>query len=277
MKKLVYTLFIISFAFSSMMAQDAGDKKVKMGIMLTPAMNWLAPVNTKKMTNDGSVIKLGIGLAVDFRLTDVIWFHTGLEYTGAGGKLGYKASDTAGYYYKDDAIQEVKPSDAANLTSTYNTNPSYVGYRLLSRNHKVGYIHIPIGFKLKTKELGGITYYGQIGGDLFVRTSAKGDDHVSRTVSGSTTESDLKANALPGSSVNLVNGAAHVGFGMEYRISGSTAFTASVQYRHGIMNFTNNGTDYLLRSNVDNTGYHVTQFANDSKLRQVVLTIGIMF
>jgi len=277
MKKLVFTLFIAAFTASSLLAQDDGDKKVKLGIAITPALNWLAPANDKKVTNDGSVLKMGIGLVADFRLTDIIWFHTGLEYTGAGGKLGYKGSDTAGYYYKDDAIQEVKPSDAQNPASTYNTNPSYVGYRLLTRNYKVGYIHIPLGFKLKTKELGGITYYGQIGGDLFIRTSAKGDDHVSRTVSGATTESDLKANTLAGSQVNLLNGAAHVGAGMEYRISGSTAITASIQYRHGIMNFTNNGTDYLLRTQVTSTSYSITQFANDTKLRQVVLTIGVMF
>jgi hypothetical protein len=280
MKKLVFTLFIAAFTASSLLAQDDGDKKVKLGIAITPALNWLAPSNDKKMSNDGSVIKMGIGLVADFRLTDIIWFHTGLEYTGAGGKLGYKGSDTAGYYYKDDAIQDVSPSTAQTVSSDPN-NPSkgYKRYRLLTRNYKVGYIHIPLGFKLKTKELGGITYYGQIGGDLFIRTGAKGDDHVSYTdpVSGSVTESDMKGTKLPGSTVNLLNGAAHVGAGIEYRISGSTAITASIQYRHGIMNFTNSGTDYLLRSQVTSTSYTVTQFPNDTKLRQVVLTVGIMF
>lgn len=277
MKKLVYSLFIIAFSASHLLAQDDGDKKVKLGIAITPSMNWLSPNDDKKMSKDGNVVKMGIGLVADFRLTDVIWFHTGLEYTGAGGKLAYKGTDTAGYYYKDGEIQEVKPADAQNPASPYNTNSSYVGYRLLNRNYKVGYLHIPLGFKMKTKELSGITYYGQIGGDLFIRTSEKADDHVSRTVGGTTTESDLNGNKLAGSQVNLVNGAAHVGAGMEYRISGSTAITASIQYRHGIMNFTNNGTDYLLRTQVTNSGYTVSQFPADAKLRQVVLTVGIMF
>lgn len=277
MKKLLCAIILLSLGSTALKAQDDSDKKVKMGIAITPAINWLTPNNDKKMTNDGSALKMGIGLVADFRLTNVIWFHTGLEYTGVGGKLGYKASDTAGYYYKDDAIVESKPSEVMDFTSKFHTDPSYVGYRLLQRKYKVGYIHIPLGFKLKTNELGGITYYGQIGADLFIRTSAKGDDHVSRTVSGSTTESDLTNNKLPGSTVNLINSSVHVGFGGEYRLSGSTAITASIQYRHGIMNFTNNGTDYLVRSSVSNGTFSVTQFPNDAKLRQVVLTLGVMF
>lgn len=282
MKKLVYSLFIIAFSASRLLAQDDGDKKVKLGIILTPAVNWLSPNNDKKMTNGGSVVKMGIGLAADFRLTDIIWLHTGLEYTGAGGKIGYTASDTAFYYYKDDAIQEVKATDAGTWNSAANTDPKMKRYMLTARNYKVGYIHLPIGFKLKTKELSGITYYGQIGGDLYFRTSAKGVDDVkdgtpTATAPYTPTFATSSMTNNIGSVVNLMNAAAHVGFGMEYRISGSTAIMASLQYRHGIMNFTNNGTDFLLRSTRDNTGTTITQFANDAKLRQIVLTVGIMF
>lgn len=278
MKKLVYALFIIGFTASSLLAQDDGDKKVKLGIAITPALNWLSPDNSKKMTNNGSVLKMGIGLTADFRLTDIIWLHTGLEYTGAGGKIGYQASDTAGYFYKDDAIQPISPSNAASTKAGMPGN-GYKTYMLLTRNHKVGYVHIPIGFKMKTKELSGMTYFGQIGGDLYVRTSAKGDDHVASWATGSKVESDLNSNNI-GNVVNLLNGAVHVGGGIEYRISGSTAIMASIQYRHGIMNFTNSGTDNLLKSTLSwstNPPVTYSQFANDAKLRQVVLTIGIMF
>ena len=281
MKKLVYTLFIMGFTASTLLAQDndGGDKKVKLGIAITPAVNWLAPDNNKKVTSDGAVMKMGIGLVADFRLTDVIWLHTGLEYTGAGGKLAYKSNDTAFYFYKNDAIQAIS---SPNVSSTAQ-DPNYKVYRLLTRNQKVGYIHVPIGFKLKTKELSGITYYGQIGADMFFRTSARGDDKVTQYVNqyggtnGTKNETTLTKNDINGS-INFLNAAASVGFGIEYRISGSTALTASVQYRHGIMNFTSADNDYLLRSNVTSaTGASYSQFANATKLRQVVLTVGIMF
>lgn len=253
---------------------DPGDKKVKLGIGITPSVNWLAPDNTNKVTNNGSVLKAGIGLVADFRLTDIIWFHTGLEYTGAGGKLGYQSKDTAFYFYKDDAIQSISPD---NVTYTQ-SQKTYKRYHLLSRNQKVGYIHIPVGFKLKTKELSGITYFGQIGGDLFFRTSAKGDDKTEDWTISETnhTEVDLNKNDISGT-VNFFNAAAHVGAGMEYRISGSTAIMASLQYRHGIMNFTDPGNNYLLRETYASGNSPYSTFSNATKLRQIVLTIAIMF
>lgn len=280
MKKLVYSLLIIS-AFTSLKAQDdAGDKKVKLGIAITPAVNWLKPDNANKVKSGGSVMKMGIGLVADFRLTNIIWFHTGLEYTGAGGKLSYTANDTAVYYYNNDAIVKVSPADANSPTSNANTTSTYKTNQLLTRNHKVGYIHIPLAFKLKTKEIGAITYYGQIGGDLFFLTSAKGDDHVNQYSHTSTgyVVTDLKSNNISGS-VNFLNAAANVGFGGEYRISGSTALMASIQYRHGIMNFTSKDNDYLLRYTgaSANSSQPWSQFENATKLRQIVLTVGIMF
>ncbi len=283
MKKLVYSLFIIGFVASSLVAQD--DKKVKMGITISPSMNWLTPDNAKKMAKDGSVIKMGIGLAVDFKLTDVIWFSTGLEYTGAGGKVKY-STDTAGYYYKDDAILAVSPNDANSPTSQANMDVAANKantYQLLKRNYRTGYLHIPIAFKLKTKELGGITYFGDIGGDLFVKTSAKADDHVkydvtttSGTVTTTTTKEEDVKNKL-GNEVNAFNAGAHVGGGLEFRLSGSTAVTASIQYRHGIMNYTNKDTYSLLRATATNGANPYSEFPNGTKLRQVVLTVGIMF
>jgi hypothetical protein len=273
MKKLVFSLFIVALIGSTLRAQD--DKKVRMGITLTPALNWITPDDAKKVTKDGSVIKMGIGLAVDFRLTDVIWFNTGLEYTGAGGKLAY-SKDTAGYYYKDDAIQSVSPEDALNASSSANTDPKMNNYQLLKRNYKAGFLHIPIGFKLKTKELGGITYFGDIGGDLFIKTSSKGVDEVKYTPLGSSTEKTETITNKLGNEVNFFSAGAHVGAGLEFRLSGSTAITAAVAYRHGIMNFTNADTYSLLRYSSASTPY-ITEFPNGSKLRQVVLTIGIMF
>lgn len=274
MKKLIYSLFIIGFTASTLFAQD--DKKVKMGITLSPSLGWLTPDNAKKMAKDGSVIKMGIGLAVDFKLTDVIWFSTGLEYMGAGGKISY-SPDTAAYYYKDDAIVSVSPADANSATSSANTDPKMNQYHLLKRNYKAGFLHIPLAFKLKTKEMGGITYFGDIGGDLMVKTSAKGVDRVKYQPLGSTstalTEADV-TNKLS-NEVNPFSAAAHVGGGFEFRLSGSTAITTSIQYRHGIMNFTNKDTYNLLRYTYSASPY--SEFPNGTKLRQIVLTVGIMF
>ncbi len=275
MKKLVYTLFIIGFTAPILFSQDSdkGDKKVKLGISVTPAINWLTPDNANKVKPGGMAMKAGIGLLADFRLTDIIWLNTGIEYTGAGGKLNYNSNDTAFYYYKDDNVVPVAP---ANVGNPYNSTGSSNGtaYRLLKRTYKVGYVHIPIGFKLKTKELSGITYFGQIGGDVFFKTSATGDDDVAKDITGTT--SSFSKNKL-NDAVSFFNASAHVGAGLEYRISGSTAIMASLQYRHGMTNFTSDGTNNLLRTSGNLAASTITQFNNGTKLRQVVLTIGLMF
>ncbi len=273
MKKLVCTLFIISFSAAFVSAQDSGDKKVRLGISVTPAMNWLSPTNANKVTSGGMVLKTGIGLSADFRLTDVIWFHTGVEYTGAGGKLKYQANDTAFYYYKDDIIN---PVAAANVGNPYNSTGSSNGqsYRLMSRTHKVGYVHIPIGFKLKTKELGAMTYFGQIGGDVFFKTSAVGDDVVRKDITGA--ESTFAKNKLS-DAVSFFNAAVHVGAGTEYRVSGSTSILFSINYRHSMTNFTSDGTNYVLKTSGNLAASSIAQFNNGSRLRQIVLTVGIMF
>ena len=39
-------------------------------------------------------------------------------------------------------------------------------YWLKERKYKVNYVTIPIGLKLKTKEIGYLTYFGEFGGNI---------------------------------------------------------------------------------------------------------------
>lgn len=273
MKKLVYIFIVVGFVTSGLVAQsDPGDKKVKLGIVGTPAVNWLTPGSSNTMSSNGAVIKAGLGLAIDVRLTDIIWLHTGVEYTGMGGKLSYKSTDTVGYYYQAGAIEP-------NLLGlSVNTPAGSTPYRLLSRKYNAGFIHVPIGFRLKTKEIGMLTYFGQIGGDAYIKTSAKGDDDVSVVGFGSFfsanktntfTKNDLK------DAVNFFNAAVHVGLGAEYRFSGNTCLIASLTYQRGVTNYTSTGTNYLTKVSAISPNF--SQFNNASKINQVVLSLGIMF
>lgn len=272
MKKLVYTFIAISFTASCLLAQDAGDKKVKLGITATPAINWLSPGNSNFMSSNGVSLKAGIGLTADFRLTDIIWLHTGLEYTGMGGKLAYKSADTVGYYYGGGTIKNTALSPLI-------VNPSgALPYRLLERKYNSGFIHIPVGFKLKTKEIGMLTYFGQIGGDLYVKTSAKGDDKVSNDFTANTTSSFTKSDL--NSVVNFFNAGIHLGAGTEYRFSGSTCLIGSITYQHSVLNYTSTGTDYLTQVSYPKGYFNAptfSQFNNAAKINQIVLTVGIMF
>ncbi|HEY1038622.1 MAG TPA: outer membrane beta-barrel protein [Bacteroidia bacterium] len=258
------------------------DKNVRFGIRATPAINFMTPDNDKKVQKNGAVMKAGLGLVLEFKITDVASFQTGLEYTAAGFKAKYMGSDTAGYLYKDDAIVEATiKGDSINSPNPYYGN-GYSSMRLLDRKYNIGYLNVPLTFKLKTKDIGGMTYFGQIGGNLMVKLSTRSTDNVEKstvnTTTMVTTKSTEKIEKLDiGKTMNLLTACASIGGGAEYNISGSTSLYASLHYQHHFMNATKADSGYLLRSKVENGTYKVNEFQNAVKLRQIVLAVGVLF
>ena len=277
-----YLLFVTILGCSmGINAQDALSKKLRFGIKITPAFNWMTPANEKKVIGDGLTLKAGIGLITEFKITETAWFETGLDYTGAGCKAKYNGTDTAFYYTKDDVILETKINENYAITSPIGT-ALVGGYKntLTSRKYKIGYLHIPLSFKFKTKDIGGITYFGVIGGGLFFRLSAKADDIVNQengTTSLKTNDVSVKKIDVS-NNVNLINMAAHFGGGVEYNLSGSTYFFSSIYYQHGILNVTKETSAYLMRSQALTGGTpEISQFQNAMKLRQIVISVGVLF
>ncbi|MFL5752504.1 MAG: outer membrane beta-barrel protein [Bacteroidia bacterium] len=283
MKKILL-LLIVAVIAKPMLSQI--DKSMRFGIRITPAINWMTPDNDKKVQKGGAVTKMGIGLVTEFKITDAAWFQTGIEYTGAGFKAKYQGSDSAYYLYKDDAIVkgEIK-NDSVNGITPFIYSGGAI-HRLTDRKYNIGYINIPITLKLKTKDIGGMTYFAQIGGNLFIKTSARGNDkgeattysYNSTTMVTTTSKStfDLKKVDI-GKSVNLFSACASIGGGAEYNMSGSTSLFFSIHYQHHFMNATKADSGYLLRSKTENNKTVVTEFSNAVKLRQIVLAIGIVF
>ncbi|HWY34564.1 MAG TPA: outer membrane beta-barrel protein, partial [Nitrosopumilaceae archaeon] len=245
MKKIL-SLLIVSLVLSQGMNGQTtpASKNVRFGIKVAPGISWMASDNTAKVMGAGATVKFAIGLQTEFRITDVVSFVTGLDYMTAGGKNSYTGSDTAFYLYKDDAITKTTLSGGSISDPSGSTLLASKDYRLIKRNYKIGYVHIPLSFKMKTKDIGGMTYFGQIGGDLFVRTSAKANDDVEDwSVSGhpalTLTGVDISKQ------VNIFNAGVNVGGGAEYNISGTTSLFFSLHYVHALLNTTSKTSDYL--------------------------------
>lgn len=278
-------LLIGACLFLSNIGTAQVDKSVRFGIRATPAINMMNPGTNKKVNKDGVAMKAGIGLVLEFKLSDVASFQTGVEYTGACLKAKYD-KDTAIYQYKDDAIVE-----ATNLsdTSIYTFNKVGGGttYQLMARKYNIGYLNIPVTFKLKTKDIGGFTYFGQIGGNIFIKMSAKSNDEVRKINYPTSTNANWNSvsyvDADPiekvniANQVNLLTACGSIGGGAEYNISGSTSLYASIHYQHHFMNATKADTDYLIRQKREGLKYTYSEFPNAMKLRQIVLAIGILF
>lgn len=277
MKKILLSLTALMVFSMVMNAQDA-SKKVRFGIKITPAFNWMTPSNDKKIKKDGLVMKMGLGLALDFKITETAWFGTGLEYTGAGAKANYVGSDTAFYLYADDNVVEAEIA-GDSIKSPYPVSASTSSNVLQKRKFNVGYLHIPLTLKLKTKDIGGITYFGQLGGNLFIKTNGRANDNVKRysvTTPNGSVEDISKIDI--GNQINLVTMAGNIGGGAEYNLSGSTSLFASISYQHHFMNFAKKDSGYLIRTKNENgNGAKLKEFENGMKLRQLVITIGVLF
>ncbi len=138
MKKIVL-ITALSLVFMSLFAQ--GDEPtVRVGITASPAISWFKGAD--KNVNSGK-IRMGLeyGLLMNINLSknnQNYVLETGLTGVLMGGNAVY---DTLGF-----------------------GTDSLFGYRNgVDARFKMQYVNIPISLKLKTNEIGYITYYGQLG------------------------------------------------------------------------------------------------------------------
>lgn len=212
MKKALLILVAAAMAAPKMNAQD--DAGVRFGIKLAPNMAWIKS-DTKGLENDGSKIGFTFGLVTEFPIGAAgnYRFGTGLFLNNIGAKYSTTRS------YQAEVNGPVLTKD-------------------LSTDVKLGYIELPLTFKLMTNEIGYMRYYGQIGFGTAFNIRAKADfDSPKFDASGAYVtgfekmeDEDFKDSVQP-FKASLI-----VGAGMEYNFSGSTTLQAGVSYNNGFTN-----------------------------------------
>ncbi|HRN35775.1 MAG TPA: porin family protein [Flavobacteriales bacterium] len=200
MKKVSAILCVLALATATAQAQD---KSVRFGIKVAPNFGWINP-DTKELKNDGARFGYTFGLMGDFMIgaNQNYAFATGLFLNNVGGKSTY-------------------PSDKQNLIT----------------ESKYQYIELPLTLKLKTNEIGYMTYYGQIGfGTAFnIRAKSDFDTFNERGEIVRVTDEDIMDNT------QLFKASLIVGAGLEFNFSGNTSAMIGVTYNNG---FTNINKDF---------------------------------
>jgi hypothetical protein len=196
--------FVSILAMSSLaFAQDNGGSinKFRFGFKVAPSLAWLKP-DIKGYDSDGSKIGFVYGAMMDYNFTKNYALHIGLEVSYRGGKLKYEVANNSNVSVKG--------------TSTYNLK----------------YIEIPFAIKMKTNEIGYMTYFGQFGFQPAFKIGAKADyestlTNPSQTIT--TSESDVDVT----DQVNSFNASLLFAIGVEYRISGNTSLVGAIQFSNG--------------------------------------------
>lgn len=279
MKKiLTITLLVLTCNF--LFAQDGENelKNIRFGLKVAPSINWLKP-DGNIIKGDGASVKFGGGLVLEFRLAKVISIQTGLEINTSGGKVKYNNgatlvtanSNSVSYFYNtlDEAI--VKYEGAHDSTS-------HNYYQLNSRNYNITYITLPFSFKMKTKEIGSLTYYGQFGINNSFRWKAMAKDDVQKITATGLGTSETKSKIDITKDVSLYTASLNIGLGAEMNLAGSTSLTFGMNYLLGFTSIVKNDSDYLeRRANNALSVPTYTKMPQQIKSNAVVLTVGVLF
>ncbi|MGQ0827284.1 MAG: porin family protein [Bacteroidota bacterium] len=284
MKKLL-TIIAMVLITSASFAQENELKNFRFGLKVTPSVNWYKP-DGKIMSGNGAGVKFGGGLILEFRLAKVISVQTGVQIDMDGGKIEYNnggrndaGSNTVSYYYynADEKIAKYSPD--------YSTDPKYTHYQLSERKYKTTYITVPLALKMKTKEIGSLTYFGQIGINNSFRWKATADDelNVINDLTNGLGAKDSKSKLDITKDMSFYTAALNFGLGAELNLSGSTSLTFGLNYNLGFTNVVKSESDYLQRRvngatyPVDLTDFSRSKMPQTIKSNAVVLTIGVLF
>jgi hypothetical protein len=278
MKKLLYTFIAISFTSAALLAQD-DSKSVRFGVFGRGTPTWYGMTTNNNYSKGGAIFGAGFGLNLEFRITDVVSFQTGVGGDFDGGKINYAYTlgggyNPANYYFtgygldKTPALVEIKGHNPSDFSSS-----QYSGRFLTSRQIHTTYITIPLILKMKTKEIGGFKYFVDFGANLGVLASAKADDNTTDGYNNFSYKGlSMYKDCIP------VRVGLNVGGGAEYRLAGTTSIFLSVNYVNSFISTVKANSVYNY-TGINGLGSNSTfVYASQSfKTNGIQINVGLLF
>lgn len=236
-----------------------------LGLTVSPNMSF-ADARELSHVGSGSQAHFGYGFIFDALFTDTYAIGTGVNIFYNGGRIAYfEGTSTA----EGEVINRVE------------------------LDHKQQYVEIPLTFKMRTKEIGYSTYYGQFGVGLGLNVRSEG----TRTATPFAASDSLGAwsfvNAGPTDPalVSLVDQtllfrpSMIIGLGFERRFTGTTALAVGLRYNMGLRNQyqafpvyqTRTGDEVIFEFDTDAGVELPVAGEMKGKTGQIELCVGVMF
>lgn len=203
----------------SLKAQD--DRDFRVGFKIIPGFNWVK-AKTNNVLKDGTGIGFSFGLMTDVKLADNYYFAGEILVTSMSNKIKLK-----------DTITHALPSSTTDL------------YNKISYKYNLKYIEIPLTFKFRTKESGGMRYWGQFGiapgfiigsntsilaSPVAPNTKAFPTDEKYIPNDGENDRFDFTSYT---DNINVFRCSMILGTGIEYNLSGNTSFYTGLRFNNG--------------------------------------------
>ena len=194
MKKYLAVLLLLMISITT----SAQHKPFQFGFKFSGNIGWLG-TDVEHYSNEGVKPGFSWGFIADFFLMENYSITTGFDMVFLNGKMSYPYKKTNEISFSEEEI-----------INTFKTK----------------YIQIPVVLTMKTNEINGLRYYGQIGAAIGFLIKAKEEGtYKDETIKNSS--SDM---------FKLLRGSFVFGAGVEIPISGSTYVRTGLQFNNGFTN-----------------------------------------
>lgn len=257
---------------STVVAQEAADKKYQAGLVLGYGMNF-QKMGTKLMETNGVGSDLTIGANVNIALTETIGFNTGVEFDF--NSLKYKPSDRTFYFYDDAQIL----TESDSLID----HPKANLYELNSRKHNNVYLTIPTMMIFRTKFIGYIRYFGKFGLRNSFLLSSKLTDQGNLYPNldiNATPVAQENANMEETKSMVFFKSAVGLCGGAEWNFTGSTSLVGEIGYYYGFTQLhpkQKTGDQSLFNTGDNQGGGNDFYYSNRATQGQLMFKVSILF
>ena len=219
-RKIVIIILFISLMLS-FLPQRAVSQGIQIGLYTEPLISWFSS-DTDLAANDGALPGLAFGITYDRYFARNYAFSTGISLINASGRLNY--SDTILIRFKNS---EAELNAGDNIT------------------YRIQYLSIPLGIKLKTNQIGYLTFFANTGVNPKVIIGGKGDIP---------SQDIKKVNVME--ELRLFNLGYYITLGTEYSLGGSTSIDVGIGYENNFMDVTK---DYAGQAE-DKISHHMLRF-----------------
>ncbi|MBE0640493.1 MAG: PorT family protein [Bacteroidales bacterium] len=237
MKRTLILVLLASLLTSIAQAQD--DRPFRFGLHISPLIGWMKP-DAQNYVADGGILNLNYGFSTEFMLAQNYTFATGIDFITMGGWLEYP-----------DALI-INEGDPVAVEGT------------MFRKYKTQYLQLPLTIRMRTNEMGYLTFYGQFGFTADFLLKAKADDEFDFQGSAQA-DKVIRDDVDIQDEISFFRAGMLIGLGAEYSLGGSTVLTAGI-------NFNNGFTDVLRGSNALNTKIEENAISN-----AIELSLGVIF
>ena len=187
-------------------------KSIKLGLKIAPALSWINP-STEDYYSDGARMGISAGLITDFYFAEYYALSTGFNFMFPSGKLTFVG---------EDEINNIVYSPVE-----------------IHRIYNFIYLEIPLMVKMKTKEFGAFSFYGQVGFGTGFRLKTTAKDEFDDLLGGHHTKEWVYT-----THTTLMREAILVGGGAEFRIDPTVHLFAGVNYSNTLHDVLTGVNDY---------------------------------